>query len=176
MIKEERIKIGKKIRSVSQILHTTFKESYFLFCFLSRTWFTLQLPAITRRPACTCVKTCGYMTPLKCQKRNIWKTKISAQVAFTYNSVPYIMLDSFFSIFFLYFITVISTYDICPINLDHNIAKSLVSLCLHFLFNHNWFPYILFTHKHLSEQNNFAKILTSEEKLYNRKSTSNILK
>lgn len=39
--------------------------------------------------------------------------------------------------FLPFFKTVISTFDICPINLDHNIAKSLVSLCLHFLFNQN---------------------------------------
>lgn len=151
-----------------------FKKVIF-FSVLSRTWFTLQLPAITRRPACTCVKTMWLYDPIKMSEKKYEKQKLAHKLHLLATVYIILCLILFFH-FLPFFKTVISTSDICPINLDHNIAKSLVSLCLHFLFNHNWFPYILFTHKHLSEQNNFAKILTSEEKLYNRKSTSNILK
>lgn len=65
------------------------------------------------------------MTPIKCQKKIYEKTKVSAPVAFTCNSVHYIMLDSFFFHLLPFLKTVLSTSDICPINLDHNIDKSI---------------------------------------------------
>lgn len=39
--------------------YTRLLKKVFLFFFWSCTWLTLQLPAITIRPACTCVKTSG---------------------------------------------------------------------------------------------------------------------